>query len=79
METPYTIGAAKRVLLRGEAIAIRIRPDGFCESDDLVLRPGLVILDLAAMKCSKPTRKETEHDTGNGGGDSCRIGSRAAG
>ena len=67
MKTPLVIGHAKRDLKEGEVITLRIRPDGMCESDDIRIRPGLSILDLAEIK---PQGKK-ENDNGNG--QSCSI------
>ncbi len=67
MKTPLVIGHAKRDLKEGEVITLRIRPDGMCESDDIKVRKGLSILDVAEIK-----PLETK-ETGNGNGNSCSI------
>jgi hypothetical protein len=67
MKTPLVIGHAKRDLKEGEVITIRIRPDGLCESDDIKIRKGLSILDVAEIK---PQEKK---ENGNGTGQSCSI------
>ena len=67
MKTPLVIGHAKRDLKEGEVIVLRIRADGMCESDDIKIRTGLSILDVAEIK---PQEKK---ENGNGNGQSCSI------
>lgn len=61
MSRHFAIGKAKRLLKEGEAITLRIRPDGYCESDDIAIRPGLTFLDLNLMKGNITTK-----ENGNG-------------
>ena len=49
----YLIGIAKRDIKPGERIEFRIRPDGFCESDDLRFRNGLAFVDLLVVNGNK--------------------------
>jgi len=49
----HVIGIAKRDIKPGERIEFRIRPDGFCESDDLRFRNGLAFVDLLVVAGGK--------------------------
>ena len=63
----HVIGIAKRAIKPGERIEFRIRPDGFCESEDLRFRSGLAFVDMLVVAGGKedaPAAERQAHAAG---------------